>query len=160
MLEGGDVGERDGKGLEIAGVAGVLGEAGGGALDIADAFEGLAAFGKEVGFCEKCGDDVLAGSECFQIPQRVEDPIAKEACAHGGGGAIEHAEQGVLFTRARIDEIEIALGGGIDEDMVGIFPDSWGAEVGAIPAELVDEVVHRSPGGTAGGVEVCTPEAV
>ena len=77
--------------LEVAGVAGVLGEAGGGALDVADAFEGFAAFREQEGFCEKRGDDVLAGGEGGEVAQRVEDPVAQQARAHRRGGAVEHA---------------------------------------------------------------------
>ena len=38
VSEGGDLVQGDAEGLEVAGVAGVLGEAGGGALDVADVF--------------------------------------------------------------------------------------------------------------------------
>ena len=57
------------------------------------------------------------------------------------------------FAGAGIDEVEIALGGGVDEDVVGVFPDVRRVEVVAGSAELVDEVVEDGPGGTAGGVE-------
>ena len=85
------MGAGNAEGLEVAGVAGVLRQTGGGSLDIADAFEGLAAFREQVGFCQERGDDVLAGGESGQIAERVEDPVTQQARAHGCGGAVEHA---------------------------------------------------------------------
>ena len=60
----------------------------------------------------------------------------------------------MLFAAARIDEVEVALRGGVDEDVVGVFADAGAAQVVAGAAELVDEVVKDRAGGSAGGVQV------
>ena len=59
----------------------------------------------------------------------MQDPIAQQAGTHGSGGAIEHAKQRVLAARARVDEVEIALRGGIDEHMRGVFAHAWVAQM-------------------------------
>ena len=74
--------------MEVAGVAGVLGEAGCGALDVADVFERLAGFGEKEGLGEKGGDDFLALVEFGDVAQGMEEPIAEESAAHGGLGSI------------------------------------------------------------------------
>ncbi len=90
----------------------------------------------------------------------MEHPFAEHAGAHGREGAVEHAEQGVIFTRARVDEVKVALRGGIDEHGVKRLADTQGAEVGAISAKLVDQVVERRASRADGSGEVGTAETV
>jgi hypothetical protein len=66
----------------------------------------------------------------------------------------------VGFSGARIDEVEVSLGGGVDEDVVGAFPDVWRMEVAARTAELVNEIVQNGSRGTAGGVKAGAAETV
>ena len=66
----------------------------------------------------------------------------------------------MLFAAAGIDEVEVALGGGVDQDVVGVFADAGRAKVVAGAAELVDEVVEDGSGGAAGGMEVGAAEAI
>ena len=148
------MGEGDGEGLEVAGVAGSLARGGrGGALDVADALQGFAAFREEEGLGEKGGDEVLAGGRGVEVAQRMEDPVAQQARAHRGGGAVEHAEQRVLLAGAGVDEVEIPLRGGVDEDVVGVVAHRAAAGGARKAAELVDQVVEDRAGRADGGVE-------
>ena len=159
--EVGEAGEGELEGLEVAGVAAALGEAGGGAFDVADAFEGFAELGEEEGFGEEVFDELVAGGEFGEVAEGVEDPVAEEAGAHGGGGAVEDAKEGVPAVGVlAFDEVEVALGGGVDEDVVAAFPDGEEAEVAAVAAELVEEVVEDGAGGGDGGVFPGAAEAV
>jgi hypothetical protein len=98
-----------------------LGEAGGGALDVADVFEGFAGFREEERLGEEGGDVFLAGGEGGEVAEGVEQPVAEEASAHGGLGAVEDGEEGVLGAGAGLDEVEVALGGLVDEDVLAVF---------------------------------------
>ncbi len=51
----------------------------------------------------------------------MEEPSAEEASSHGGLGAIEDGEKGVLGAGAGFDEVEIALGCLVDEDVFVVF---------------------------------------
>ena len=51
----------------------------------------------------------------------MEQPTAEEASAHGGLGAVEDGEEGVLGAGAGLDEVEVALGGLVDEDVLAVF---------------------------------------
>ena len=133
--------------FEVAGVAAALGEAAGGALDVANVFEGLAEFGEEVGFGEELFDSVEAGVEGVEVAEGMKEPVAELARAHGGGGAVEGGEEGVLGAGAGLHEIEIELGGGVDEDVLAVVANGKGGEVFAVAAELVDQVVE---GGSTG----------
>jgi hypothetical protein len=90
----------------------------------------------------------------------VEDPIAEFAGSHGGGGAVEDAEEGVFAAGAGVDEVEVLLGGGVDGDLLAGVAYGEGAEVVAGAAELEGEVVKDGAGGGDGGVESGAAEAV
>ena len=154
------MGEGGGEGEEVAGVAGALGETAGAALDVAYVFEGLAAFGEEEGLGKEGGDEVLAGKEFGEVGGGVEDPVAEFAGPHGGGGAVEGAEEGVLAAGAGVDEVEVLLRGGIDGDLLAEVADGEGAEVVAGAAELEGEVVEDAAGSGNGGVHAGAAEAV
>ena len=64
------------------------------------------------------------------------------------------------FSGTGINEVEIPLGRGVDEDVVGAFPNMRRVEVVAGPAELMDEVMQDCPACPAGGVEAGAAEAV
>lgn len=160
LAEGGDDVERLGEGLEVAGVAAALGEAAGGAFDVADVAEFFAGLGEEKWLGEEGGDDVLAVVEEGEVAGGVEDPFAEEAGAHRGVGAVDDAEEGVFAAGAGFDDVEVALGSGVDEHGVERLANAEGAEVGAVAAELVDEVVEGGTGGADGGGELGTAEAV
>ncbi len=51
----------------------------------------------------------MPGGEGGEVAERVEYPVAQFASAHGGGGAVECAEEGVLPSGGGIDEVEVAL---------------------------------------------------
>lgn len=81
--------EGKAQGLEVAGVAGVLGETGGGAFDVADVFEGLAYFREDERLGEEGGDGFLALFEFFDVAERVKQPIAEKSAAHGRLGFVQ-----------------------------------------------------------------------
>ena len=146
--------------LEVAGITGSLGEAAGGAFDVADVFERVAKFGEEVGFGEEGIDEVESGGEGSEIAERVEDPVAELAGAHRSRSAIEDAEEGVLFSGAGFDEVEVGLGGRVDEDVVGGIADRESAEVIAVATKLVGEVMHHATSSGKGGGHAGAAEAV
>ena len=123
-------------------------------------FEGFAQFGEEVGFGEELFDGVEAGIEGVEVAKRMEDPVAKLACAHGGGGAVEGGEKSVLGAGTGLHEVEVELGGGVDEDMLALVADGQVGEVDAIAAQLVDEIVEGGSAGADGRGHVGATEAV
>ena len=148
------------EGFEVAGIAGSLGEAAGGAFDVADAFERVAKFGEEVGFGEEGIDEVESGGEGSEIAERVEDPVAELAGSHRGGSSIENTEEGMLFSGSGFDEVKVGLGSRVDEDVVGGIANREAAEVVAVSTKLVGEVVHHAAGCGEGGGHAGTAEAV
>ena len=160
FAEGGDAFEGGLEGFEIAGIAAALGETPGGALDVANVFEGFAEFGEEVGFGEELFDGVESSVEGVEVAERVEEPVTELARTHGGGGAIEGGEEGVLGAGAGLDEVEVELGGGVDEDVGAVVADAEGGEVFAVAAELVGEVMEGGSSGADGGGHVGASKAV
>ena len=130
-----------------------MGEAAGGTLDVADLAEGLAAFGEEEGLGEEGLDEILPGDEFGEGGERVEDPVAELAGPHGGGGAVEDAEEGVRASGAGVDEVEVLLGGGVDRDLVAGAAHGERAEVAARAPELEREVVEDGARCAEGGVQ-------
>jgi hypothetical protein len=116
--------------------------------------------GEEEWLGEEGGDDILAVVEEGEVTGGVEDPFAEEAGAHGGVGAVDDAEEGVFAAGAGFDDVEVALGSGVDEHGVEGLANAEGAEVGAVATELVDEVVKGGTGGADGSGEIGTAEAV
>ncbi len=66
----------------------------------------------------------------------------------------------MLGAGAGFDEVEVALGGGVDEDVFFVFEEFGWVEVLAGAAELGGEVVEGCSGGGGRGVEVGATEAV
>ena len=157
---GGDAFEGGLQGFEVAGVAAALGEPAGGALDVANVFEGFAQFGEEVGFGEELFDGVEAGVEGVEVTQGMEEPVAEFARAHGGGGAVEGGEEGVLGAGARLHEVEVELGGGVDKDVGAVVAHAEGGEVFAVATELMGEVVEGGTSGADGGGHLGAAKAV
>ena len=155
----GDLGEGLAEDLHVAGVAGLV-ESCQGAFDVADGAEGFAGFGEEEGMGDEGGDDVLSGDEWFGVAERVEDPVAEFAGAHGGAGAVEGGEERVFVAVAVGDEVEVGAAGGVDDDGVVAGGALETAEVGDVAAEDVAEVVEDGTGGAGGGGEVGEAEAV
>lgn len=66
----------------------------------------------------------------------------------------------MVFPGAGVDEVEVALGGGVYEDVFFVLEEVGGVEVLAGAAELGGEVVEGGSGGGGGGGEVGAAEAV
>ena len=66
----------------------------------------------------------------------------------------------MLATRARIDEVEVLLGGGVDGHLLADLADRESAQVIAGPPELVGEIVQDGPGRREGGAHSLATKAI
>ena len=149
FAELGDLCEGVGEGAEVAGVAGAAGETGHHALQVAGFGEDGAEVGEAAAVALEVFDGVLAGVDGGQGVEGRADPGAEEALAHGGAGAVEHAEKGLGLGAAAGDgqEVEVAAGALVQREEVAGVADIEGSDVGEVAAELVADVVEECAGG-------------
>ena len=146
LHNGGKVGEGSAQRQQVARVARPLRQAGDQALRIAHPLEGIAQFGHEEGFLQETGDEVLAAQQFLHAAGGVQYPVAQLAGAHGGAGAVQRAQQGVLVAASGLHQVQITAAGGIDEHGVLRGAQGKGAQVLRLAAQLVLQVVQDSRG--------------
>jgi hypothetical protein len=146
FAEGGELLEGDAQGDEVAGVAAALDEARDEALDIADLAQ---EFLEDVAFVlirARPGDDGLPAHDGGEIAQRSEEPLTEQTSAAGGDGAIHGGEERGLARAGtqRIDQLEIAARGGVEDEDVVALPKAQGMDMAERAAQLVAEVVEQA----------------
>ncbi len=90
----------------------------------------------------------------------MQHPLAQEPRSHGGDGAIQRAEQGHGFAGAGLDEFQMRLGGGVDDEILAGAVGLEASQVAGVPAHLPGEIVEQRPGSSDGGGQVGTAEAL
>jgi len=146
--------------LQVTGIAAGLAEAGEGALNVADGFQAFAEFGEDEGRVDEGFHQILTFPQGGEVAQGFKDPIAKPARAHGGGGAVHRAEQGVFVAAARGNEVEIGPAGGVDEDGVPIRGHAETAQVIHFAAEHFLHIMQHAACGTKTNLHSSTAIAV
>jgi len=150
----GEVGGGAGEGVdaasqgdEVARGAAAAADSCGDAFDVGAVAEDGAKLG-EGGFGGgELFDRVLALADLGDVLQRVAEPVAQEAGAHGGLGAIDGGDEGAFDGVAAegAEDFEGAEADGVDEEMMGVLEGVRGLEV--------------FEGGFLGVVEVCDEAA-
>ncbi len=94
--------------------------------------------------------DVEAVVDGARVFERKEEPSSQQACAHGCGGAVEHAEQAAPFGRERLYELEVAHGERVHAHVALLLDARNGADVGDARVLRDVEVVQCGSGGYYG----------
>ena len=73
---------------------------------------------EQIRLLQKIGDHLLASLQFSEITQRLQNPRAQFACAHGRDGAIKHTQQTRVARAARFDQLKVGLCGGVEQDVI------------------------------------------
>ncbi len=97
-------------------------------------------------------------SSCLVTHWPVQ-PAAQQAAAHGGGRAVEHADQGVLALAGnRLFQFQVAAGGGIQYQAVAAVLDLQTAQMRQGGTLRVPDILQQRAGGADGGRQVLAAE--
>ncbi len=116
---------------------------------------------------EQGADGVLAQAQRGAVAQRALQPAGQQPRAHGGGGLVQHCQQGVLAPPREVDrELQVAAGGRVENDALLPGLGAQGADVGQGAALGVLGVLQQTAGcahrqgqvGAAEGVQVAGAE--
>ncbi len=144
---------------QVARARAVEGHAGQDPLHVADRLEGLAQWDEAL-VIEQQRHRRLTATNLFTVAQWAIEPALEQSRAHGGGGGVEHAGQGVVAAAAQVHvDLQVATAGRIDHHGVvaALHADSgdvWQGRALGIPG-IVDQ--HASGGD--GGLQVGAAEA-
>ena len=162
-LEAGELLQTAPQDDEVAGGGvGAHAEAGDGALDVAHGGESLAQFGEE----HRLSGEVLHGIQPRLDGglglQGTQDPLAQEACAHGGDGLVQHGDEGVVLAVGEdgIHQLEVPLGDAVEHEAVVGLVGGDGGEVRGVLAQGVLGVVEDGAGRADGGFVAAAAIAV
>ncbi len=130
---------------QVAGVAAALHETRDEPFEVADFAQALLqdiAFGL-VGAGP--GDHALPALDRGHVAQRREQPLAQEASAAGGDGAVDGAEQRGVFRPGpeRIDDLQVAARGGVENEDILALPETQAVNMAELAAQLVTEIMHQ-----------------
>jgi len=87
------------------------------AFQIGHPLEGGQRFGPDAGIVQQGFDGILAGDQALEIEQRLAQPAAQQATAHGRDGAIQHAQQATLRLAGAdgLRQLQVAARGPVEE---------------------------------------------
>ena len=155
-------GEGLAHGDQVARLGGAAGYAVGQAFQVVQGLEGGAQLGAQQAAGEEEGHALLALADVGDIQQRLADPLAQQALAHGGDGVIQLAEQRAVDGAAAdgLGQLQVAAGGGVEGHELGEL-------VGAEAGEQLEggglgfgQVLEDGAGGADGGGQAAQAKAI
>ena len=146
--QAGQLSERNAEGDQVARIAAALDQTRDEALEVANLAQ---AFLKDIALGligAGPGDDTLTALNRGEVAKGREEPLAQEASAAGGDGAIDRGEQRDVFrARAqRIDQFEVPAGGGVEDEDILALPETEGVNMTERAAQFVAEVMQQAAG--------------
>src|SRR3569833_4234082 len=113
------------------------------ALDVADTVQ-VATQLFEPASISECHESLVTGSQHCLVGQRPIEPSAQLARAHGGYAFVDQGKDGSVFFSGKTDiQLQVATGGGIDDQRIGALLDMDAANVGNRGFLCVTDVLQQ-----------------
>jgi hypothetical protein len=162
-FDGGELFEGQSQREQVPGVAAAKAQSADRAFQVADLGQASPESGQSGRVIEPRLNGFLAAVDGFLGRQRLGEPIAQSARAHGGHGLIEGSEQCGVAGGVGVEgfeDLEIAQRDGVEDQVVGHLIESEARQVRHISTQMGAQVVKDGSGGTDGRSPVAQSESV